>query len=810
MARSNTDISKKQSPQQDAIHHAEARAEIRLAEQKVAWGIKYLYQHAKQALEEKHTHFDSQGIATLTLESKTLNRDVNSPWGRCKLGDLFPNGLANGVTMHVFEKNYIHHPPALYMIQQKIHSLCQAASRSPYHLSEATHLTTEIEKELREEFEKKMTEINHSNKNKADEMHSLVHTLMKKYARISAERLYDLHKKNIPDTSLTFKTFSKDLLDHSTHYRSDTHDILTFNTGIGAFSYDEAAKVTAHDRTIGSGCANLSMVFEGQYQEEADDINAQVNSSIIKHASPVAINDIGKKISDVDLLIDTCHNLEDVIKTIARLRLHGRQPSDHNKPLSIDWIYQMLTTNALNADKQASAYQYVTRAARLLNKAEMTVDGIPISLNINVMNAGINKLAAIGSGFFGKLTSKLVPKTDASTQRRENRHAYLQLSNAVPHVTFKAELLSADPENQKILKETFQHLQTLLSPVSNTTAAHIGIDSNLFEKFIRAQTKLVIIDENMTQNSKHFMDAIQKLQPLHTQKLALTHQLNELKNNDTPNTKTKTSMMNELQEKINDINQDLLYQRLQTAVTEREKVAEDNYNKKVEASNIIENVTRIAWDAHRKAINDNIETFKKYFATAENQQDILARLKNPATAEQTTQQILSITALIYKTYANELYYGEGKDKYAEIYRDPEKAALFNAYLLSFQRVAGMMGSVGCKSANDRTLVVRVLLAALAARPLDKQALPDPSHMAAFSTMPVNLMLSNMVMTNSALFSCINDTSGGTAKVDTKKFPAFASVENLNLIGDFGEAYAAHKMKFAEPSEHREEKTTFRP
>ena len=54
------------------------------------------------------------------------------------------------------------------------------------------------------------------------------------------------------------------------------------------------------------------------------------------------------------------------------------------------------------------------------------------------------------------------------------------------------------------------------------------------------------------------------------------------------------------------------------------------------------------------------------------------------------------------------------------------------------------------------------------------------------------------MTNSALFSSLNDTSGGTAKVGPGKFPYLAAIANLDLIGDFGEKYAAHKMKIAEP------------
>jgi hypothetical protein len=174
----------------------------------------------------------------------------------------------------------------------------------------------------------------------------------------------------------------------------------------------------------------------------------------------------------------------------------------------------------------------------------------------------------------------------------------------------------------------------------------------------------------------------------------------------------------------------------------------------------------------------------------QNSEEIHARLDNPETAEATTKQVQSICALIYKSYADELYFGNGEKKYAEVYRTPEKAALFNAYLILFQYLTpGMTGSTGCKSANDRTLVMHLLVAGLANLPI-----PPALHEGALAESAFVKSLNNMVMTTSGLLATIADTQGAAPKVDVAKFDYLDGMENMDRVSHFGK-YAPHKMKF---------------
>jgi hypothetical protein len=766
----------------------EARAEIRAAEAKVAWGIKYLYAMSHPFADK---HYDAQGIATVTLEPETSNKQVNTPFGPCRLGDLFPNGLANGVTIQFFDKGYIRHPAAFYMVQQKIRSLCNAAQLPPANIENAILVAQEMEGRVRAELDKKILDIKTDNKiypsvkekNAAKDaaFHKAVDEIMKDAAYYTVEKLHEKYQETARIDPLDFAHFSKQLLDTSAHHRTDKHDILTFNTETQHFSYDEAAKVTAHDRAVGNGCSNLSIAIEGNYgdiEKDSELIKTQVSNSLVKHASPVAIDDIGNhNVTEIDLIADASTNMLEIANTIARLRSHGRRPEDRNKPMKIDWVYQILTTNAGNDENQATAYGYVTRAARLLNHSHFQLGETPVSLNVSVLNAGINKLAGVGSvPKVFKLFSKVIQKSD--TQRRENRHAYRQLTNAVATIDVDPRQVTGDASMQASLANSVAHLKNMLmaTPQAHEAAA------------IKIYQDIAAVNQKIATNSQKFVNLDAEYHSLQTRRENLIISLKALKEGKPSN--TKNDMMIELNQDIQNINA-----RLSAIATERticDAQATVNYDEMVVLSNLSDRHQRERWKTNYPSVRAEVNQLQEFLQ--QNNNEIQARLNNPDTAEATTNQMQSICALIYKSYADELYFGNGEKKYAEVYRTPEKAALFNAYLILFQYLTPeMTASSGCKSGNDRTMLMRMLVAGLA----DIKGIPPALHDNPLAESDFTKQLSEMVMSISAVFATLSDTQGATPKVDHSKFPYMAGIENIKTVSHFGK-YAPHKMEIKAP------------
>ena len=113
----------------------------------------------------------------------------------------------------------------------------------------------------------------------------------------------------------------------------------------------------------------------------------------------------------------------------------------------IDWTYQLLTTNAGNLDKQATTYGYTIQAANLMNG--VTLQGHSrnnIKLGFHVFNAGVNEWGAWNGG----------QKT--RTQRRENRRAYLHLTDKSK--TSLASLGFTLPDNSR-LNTAYSNLQKM-------------------------------------------------------------------------------------------------------------------------------------------------------------------------------------------------------------------------------------------------------------------------------------------------------------------------------------------------------------
>jgi hypothetical protein len=150
--------------------------------------------------------------------------------------------------------------------------------------------------------------------------------------------------------------------------------------------------------------------------------------------------------------------------------------------------------------------------------------------------------------------------------------------------------------------------------------------------------------------------------------------------------------------------------------------------------------------------------------------------------DEAAEKINKLSLMYYKQQMDKLYYS-GK------YRKPEMAAIFNAYMGICQHLMGMQGSIGCKSANDRTYVARLLIATLSTQ--DPALIPsldvtNPEDYKLFKSALMQTLAKPM--SNSAIFAAINDTRGGTPKVDNKKFPII-----IDKISEYGKN-AAHKLK----------------
>lgn len=683
------------------------REEIQRAEAKIAEGIQSVHDFCQKNLSPS---YDVQGIAVLELTKEQL--DAN------QLSEYFPNKAKNGLTVILYKEGFVKHPPLAFMLQQKINSLCQAAS---------LYLSAEDAYQVKQQFlagiSQEMKKL--QNVTDANQFHEKAQEIMKSYTAKTLIQLYD--KVHLPDKEkVKFATFSRKIIANSSHHRSSDANILTFDEAAKTFSYDEPiTTVTAHDRGLDTACANLSMVFEGKYNQ--DDQPAEITSYIFKHASLPPIDKIkGIRLgdsneSDLDILIETCNHIEDIATGMVALRQHGGAQG----PITIDWNYQLLTTNALNTDKQTTSYGYAVRAANLMNGAYMDVlGGTPTTINVNVFNAGINSIANYNLGY----------KTD--TQRRENRKAYLEMSEAarmhVGPLIAKNNLGVQFSLDVSILKQFYDYnkIPDDLEAEYQKIKSQISLNSSSFNLARKAYSELKKrVEHNPDENSTLSSE-------LKTQKDLIEHYMYK-------------------SEQFND--------QLRRVTYKIEKVQKEvwkNYSSQIQLS--IKNL--LSPESTKLILNDlnsNNETVKN----------------------QAADRLIALTALTYKSYMDELYYS-GQ------YREPKAAALFNGYLAAYQQITGFMASTGCKSANDRTWIARLIIAGMEGR---DSTFPNPVHRDAVAFSELTNKISTMAISNSAIISTIMDTAGGTPKVDAKKFTYLEEVKGINFIGKFGK-YAAHKLK----------------
>jgi hypothetical protein len=704
----------------------QSKIEVARAEKKVALGIKYLYDTCRAKFNYGNSEdYDPQGIVTVTITNADLKGVlVNDPEGRQhQLTDLFPNKLANGIELHFFHRNYIPYPPVLHLIKQKIVSLCNAMKNNNFASADIGALSEQLQSESKKEFEEMVQRIGKAplDIQQTNLFNEAAKQLLQKYSDQTFEELYKRYQSAPQGSAATHMSrgdFGKKLLTTATHSRSDTKDILTFNTVTHKFSYNEAAKTTAHDRDIGSGCANLSVVFEGEYQTDnrpaAAAFTTRVTSSFVKHASPAPIDAIEKTKPDFDILIDTYKNIIDIITAQVRLRQLGRREEDRNKPMTIDWVYQLLTTNAADRDNQAKSYGYIIKAMHLITGNTFNINGIPVTVQASLMNAGVNSWAEWNLGF------------KAAEQQRENRNAYIQLTEALAAIEIDLSMFEGKEAEQQIVTMLFK---ALLPPT---------------EKDERTQANLAT------------------------------------------NNNIVAGLISQYQQQKGDSS---YLQSLASAI----KISEQIMESKISSAEEIETQHKKHWAASIQKVQEASIKLQHFFILHKEQ--INDALLNPKTSEAAMKQMLGLMALFCKAHANALYYGS-TDK---SYRYPENAALFNAYLMSYERLTGMISSAGCKSAHDRLFVVTILNSILTGQPLVWLPLLPLTTLnsANFLLLLPQDNLKHCVHTNASGFNTANDTAGGMPKVTEKKYPILRGLQgtpSLNALGELGEDFAAHKQK----------------
>lgn len=719
-----------------------ARREKVRAEETMAEGIKALHAYALQ----KEIKFDSQGMAIVNVPFAEMQE--------LKVANHFPH-RPKGVNIVLYRDNPppIQHPPVNYMIAQAMRGLNHAADLL-YKIEDTKTLEgyTRINQMKIDDFFKK-------NKTKKDDViaesfKKETSGWMKENINLFLNGLY-LKYKAKPfakgEKQLSFEKFSKKVMKKASNEASNRNDTLTFYNK--QFSYNQAADVTSHQREIGEECPNKGIVVEGVIQEKPS--LYKVTTSYFKHGSlapdEFEVKHMMPKLwraergedIDIAILMDVYHKAQAVLKSMAELRILGGAIS----PIVIDWNYQLLTSNFGNIDDQQLAFSYIVKALQLLNQTEMEFKGanrqdIKVQINCTVFNAGINKVGAYTSGKEGRQTS-------------ENRRAYLQIGEAI-------QVSSLNPNAEKFYNELksddpLKSLLLVLEPRENSYRSDY-LDELKRLKEINDHSQALIIS-------------------IKAQEAQLAHLQKEEPSQD----------MKPLEESIS-----ILEKELQTSVGKC-KEANDRIDKITEN---MENLNKKIWEKNKKKIIGAIDNLKEGARTGN---PILKQLHQDLKSDDKEKQqravdiVNSITMMTFKAYMNDLYYvAYMNDKdYCGKYREPKNAAIFHAYMEACQNLTGMMASVGCKSANDRTYVARLFIAVLEGKQAGSVEPPlnlhgnDKEYQKLIETM--NLMS----MKNSALFSAIND-SGATPKVKIKNYRYLQGIFNIDSLNKFGK-YAAHKL-----------------
>lgn len=715
----------------DEIKHIEAKDQTALAEEKMAAAIKAIHAECLKRIKEKREHcdYDAQGIATIQLEQAELTAIISAQPGfeNKSVADLLPPPK-KGIVVQLYndeaKDKHSDLPPFRYMIEQKIESIFTAAA-TLHPLIGASYFATkkaELIKKIKQEFnvENKIGINQYILKDiLKDDFQKHAEMLMADYtaqALADTYSIYKAHQNILPGKKEKLDNFTKKVMRQSI-IEDANHSILTFADD--RFSYDHRiTKTTSHNRKLRQKAANVSLVVEGKIANQPNE-KYKINSTIFKNASLPPISNVkffnlaDKKI---DVLISTCNHIEEMAQAMADYRRHGGAKGI----VEVDWIYQLLTSNAGNKDKQALTYGQIINAMNVMSNARLNKE---IDLTMHVFNAGINTLGNVRLG-----------KT--ATQRKENRKAWVHLNQV----------------HQKSL--------SLLANEFNETRALSNHYFALNEKILPLQGKYHALLIKQRDISSHF-DVLRK------EYNDLQDQYKDLKEETDP-----TRLRNlERPNRILDVHNALIKKRQEIAKVLAQ--SKKNNRKMHHITYRINKHQKAHWKKNAIKLKEHLSKHAELLKKLEDQ---FNKAAHPEEKDRLAKKIIRLSMIFIKHQMDNLYYsGE--------YRQPEKAALFNAYLGLYQRLNGLMASTGCKSANDRTYVVRLLIAAISGEKF--------SHLT--QDVPPDLLnnLSIIAMSNSAGLSAIVDTKGGTPKVNSEKFPVLG--EFFPKISEYGD-FAAHKMK----------------
>ncbi len=427
------------------VAHGQTQKEVALTEKKVAHGIKNLYAIAETALQSGEIRYDAQGIASLHFSAQQLSAEIRQQ---------FPNGLRQGLTIHLFKPGFRRVPPIRHLLQTRAQSLCLAAQK--LFGVKITYPSISVEKltQLISDSKGDNTALNRAVSQKTEQLiGDVLNQLFTTYC--------DEHK--IEGGKERFVEFSQAIMHESAQTRADQASILTFNQESQHFSFDEGANV------------NLSWICDGIFDEKQTQFS--VTSSLVKHAS-LAPSDAMGKAPMMDCLMDTYSNAIELIKKMAQIRQFGRTTQEAEKPLAVDLNYILLTTLAGSQQKQVDSYLLIKRVFQALDGVNLTFNlgaksPTTVRVRASIMNTGINSLQNFHA---------LAP--GQRSVARENRKSYHRLIDAVRESSINIESKDA----------TFNTMVERLRFQVNTSL-HEEIELNP-EEMHRSQEKLLAFNES--------------------------------------------------------------------------------------------------------------------------------------------------------------------------------------------------------------------------------------------------------------------------------------------------------------------------
>lgn len=727
-----------------------------------------------QTLRATVSDYDVQGVASIQVSKAEIEAELKQLDPTASVSQYFPNKLTDGVEVLFYKEGYKPYPPILQAIEQRAKLFCAAAVKLNPKLSLASikSLLLRIKMEAMEElcaFEELDS--------------SKIKKMLYKYSGMAIVELHGLQK--FPRENLV--RYGEKLKKIAFKTRASESSVLTFNMATKTFSLDLAqGATTAHDKNIGSDPSNLSYGVDGVFSLAKNQrflSSAQTTNAVVRFASPTAtsaikqkgkmakwVANIGQKFAispemsdfDFDILMDECCRWRKIIdfqRDILKVGQSGKS-SDASLPKP-HGCYQLLTTNAFDHDYEEKSYDSVVQSTALMRNFA----------HIDVFNAGINTLAKLQK-MFGK-------KADKSNQRVENRKAYIELTDALSSLKFPAAsgrlerringlktsmtLNGKDKQNYDQIAALHRAKQEELADISKEIWEHPNGGPEAYVNNLK----------EISEKEKKLKDMEKSLQKGEEKSQKLTPVDQHYAKGDIAKLKKE---IEELKQKKRGIKKQLL-----PNVNNCKKLT-DKAGGLREITLEMENIQKKHHEEKSYAIVSSIKDMEPEIQKFLSEQiyDSQGMLR-PSVDAAKLDTVKNITALIYKAYADKLYYS-GK------YLEPEYAGLFNACLLIYQEAAGLMPMTGCKSANDRTFYVRLLHQALAMTPIFESGIFTIPNLKPRDSEILTKRIAELAMAHSSILACFLD-NGGSPK--SGQFKGYAGVDQL---GEVERVFASEAMK----------------